>query len=159
MLVVLHELSPWSMFLSADILVKAVIVGLVFASLATWTILIGKTVELSSARRKLGAALARVGDVRSLAEAQFALGSENSVLSTLLAAAMREAAIIPGFLFAAIGASGLVVDLLKVLVGRTRPKLLSEAGCGPSLIPPPHVLCGAGRSKSARRRSPRWRWP
>jgi biopolymer transport protein ExbB len=94
--VVLHELSPWSMFLSADILVKAVIIGLAFASLVTWTILIGKTVELSSARRKLGAALAKIGDVRSLAEAQFALGSESSVLSTLLAAAMREARLSAG---------------------------------------------------------------
>ena len=31
----LRELSPWSMFLSADILVKAVMIGLAFASLAT----------------------------------------------------------------------------------------------------------------------------
>jgi lipid A 4'-phosphatase len=44
------------------------------------------------------------------------------------AAAMREAAVIPGFFFAAIGASGLVVDLLKVIVGRTRPKLLFATG-------------------------------
>ena len=31
--VALRELSPWSMFLSADILVKAVMIGLVFAPL------------------------------------------------------------------------------------------------------------------------------
>ncbi|MGD0851308.1 MAG: tonB-system energizer ExbB, partial [Bradyrhizobium sp.] len=31
--VALRELSPWSMFLSADILVKAVMIGLAFASL------------------------------------------------------------------------------------------------------------------------------
>src|ERR1700744_455888 len=31
------ELSPWSMFLSADILVKAVMISLAFASLTTWT--------------------------------------------------------------------------------------------------------------------------
>ena len=43
----LHELSPWSMFLSADILVKAVMIGLAFASLVTWTIFIAKMVELS----------------------------------------------------------------------------------------------------------------
>jgi biopolymer transport protein ExbB len=94
--VVLHELSPWSMFLSADILVKAVIVGLAFASLITWTILIAKTIELASARHRLGAALGKIADVRSLAEAQFALGSESSVLSTLLAAAMREARLSAG---------------------------------------------------------------
>ncbi len=44
------------------------------------------------------------------------------------AVAMREAAIIPGFLFAAIAASGLVVDLLKIVVGRARPKLLFATG-------------------------------
>src|SRR5438094_386848 len=36
----LRELSPWSMFLNADILVKAVMIGLAFASLLTWTIFI-----------------------------------------------------------------------------------------------------------------------
>jgi len=38
----------------------------------------------------LRAALGKIGDVRSLAEAQFALGAKGGVLSSLLAAAMRE---------------------------------------------------------------------
>jgi biopolymer transport protein ExbB len=37
-----HELSPWSMFLSADILVKAVMLDLAFASLVPWTIFLAK---------------------------------------------------------------------------------------------------------------------
>jgi len=86
----LHELSPWSMFLSADILVKAVMIGLAFASLMTWTIFIAKMIELSVVQRKLRGALKKIGDARSLAEAQFALGAQDSVLSSLLAAAMRE---------------------------------------------------------------------
>jgi biopolymer transport protein ExbB len=85
-----RELSPWSMFMSADILVKAVMIGLAFASLATWTIFIAKTIELSQVQRKLRAALDKVSDAKSLAEAQFALGARDSVLSSLLAAAMRE---------------------------------------------------------------------
>ncbi|HZE55811.1 MAG TPA: tonB-system energizer ExbB [Bradyrhizobium sp.] len=89
--VALRELSPWSMFLSADILVKAVMIGLAFASLVTWTIFIAKMVELSLIKRRLRAALGRIGDARSLAEAQFALGANDSILSSLLAAAMREA--------------------------------------------------------------------
>jgi biopolymer transport protein ExbB len=89
--VALHELSPWSMFLSADILVKAVMVGLVFASLVTWTVFIAKSIELSFARRGLRTGLAKISDARSLSEAQFALGSGESALSFLLAAAMREA--------------------------------------------------------------------
>jgi biopolymer transport protein ExbB len=89
--VTLRELSPWSMFLSADILVKAVMIGLAFASLVTWTIFIAKMIELSLVQRNLRAALGKIADARSLAEAQFALGSKDSVLSALLAAAMREA--------------------------------------------------------------------
>jgi biopolymer transport protein ExbB len=94
--VALRELSPWSMFLSADILVKAVMIGLAFASLVTWTIFIAKMIELSLIQRKLRAALGKVGDARSLAEAQFALGAEDSVLRSLLAAAMREARLSAG---------------------------------------------------------------
>ena len=94
--VALRELSPWSMFLSADILVKAVMIGLAFASLVTWTIFIAKMIELALVRRRLDAALDKIGDARSLAEAQFALGANNSVLSSLLAAAMREARLSAG---------------------------------------------------------------
>jgi biopolymer transport protein ExbB len=92
----LRELSPWSMFLSADILVKAVMIGLAFASLVTWTIFIAKMIEFSLIRRKLRTALRKIADARSLAEAQFALGAKDSVLSSLLAAAMREARLSAG---------------------------------------------------------------
>jgi biopolymer transport protein ExbB len=91
-----HELSPWSMFMSADILVKAVMIGLAFASLVTWTVFIAKMIELSVIQRKLRAALIKIADARSLAEAQFALGAKGSVLSALLAAAMREARLSAG---------------------------------------------------------------
>jgi len=94
--VALRELSPWSMFLSADILVKAVMIGLAFASLVTWTIFIAKMIELSVVQRKLRSALRKISESRSLAEAQFALGAKNSVLSALLAAAMREARLSAG---------------------------------------------------------------
>jgi biopolymer transport protein ExbB len=94
--VALRELSPWSMFLSADILVKAVMIGLAFASLLTWTIFIAKIIELSVVQRKLRSALGKISEARSLAEAQFALGAKDSVLSALLAAAMREARLSAG---------------------------------------------------------------
>jgi len=89
--VTLRELSPWSMFLSADVVVKAVIVGLALASLMTWTIFIAKMIELSRIRRRLRHALTLIKDARSVAEAQFALGASRTVLSSLLAAAIREA--------------------------------------------------------------------
>jgi biopolymer transport protein ExbB len=92
----LKELSPWSMFKSADVLVKAVMLGLAFASLVTWTIFIAKMLELTVVQRKLRSALAKIADARSLAEAQFALGAKGSVLASFLAAAMREARLSAG---------------------------------------------------------------
>ena len=91
-----HDLSPWSMFLSADIVVKAVMIGLAFASLATWTIFIAKMIELSVARGKLRRSLKTIAECRSLAEAQFTLRSKTGVLSAFLAAAMREARLSAG---------------------------------------------------------------
>jgi biopolymer transport protein ExbB len=46
-----RNLSPWGMFLNADIVVKAVMIGLAFASLATWTVWLAKTIELRVAKR------------------------------------------------------------------------------------------------------------
>ena len=92
----LHELSPWSMFLAADIIVKAVMIGLAFASLVTWTVFIAKTIELSVVQARLRTALRKIASARSLAEAQFALGAKDSVLSALLAAAMNEARLSAG---------------------------------------------------------------
>jgi biopolymer transport protein ExbB len=90
------EMSPWSMFQSADVLVKAVMIGLAFASLVTWTIFIAKMIEMSLARGRLRKALGKIGEARSLAEAQFALGTKEGVLPSLLSAAMREARLSAG---------------------------------------------------------------
>ncbi|MBR1216583.1 tonB-system energizer ExbB [Bradyrhizobium sp. U87765 SZCCT0131] len=91
-----HELSPWSMFMSADIVVKAVMVGLAFASLVTWTIFIGKFVETILAQRRLNGALAAIAEARSIAEARVALGSSRDILSTFLATALKEARLSAG---------------------------------------------------------------
>jgi biopolymer transport protein ExbB len=86
----LRDFSPWGMFLSADALVKAVMLSLVFASLVTWTIFIAKSVQLSRAQRNIRAALGRITEARSLNEAQIALGAAPNVLTTLLTAASQE---------------------------------------------------------------------
>jgi biopolymer transport protein ExbB len=86
----LHDLSPWSMFLHADIFVKGVMIGLMFASLATWTIFIGKLIELLVARRRLVAALGRIAQSRSLTQARSDLGRSRSVLASFVAAALGE---------------------------------------------------------------------
>ncbi|MCL2715443.1 MAG: tonB-system energizer ExbB [Alphaproteobacteria bacterium] len=87
---VMKELSPWSMFLSADIVVQAVMLGLALASLATWTIFIAKSIELSVVRRRLRQALKSIAEAASLADARVALGAGGGVLPALLGAALRE---------------------------------------------------------------------
>jgi biopolymer transport protein ExbB len=64
-----HDLSPWSMFMNADIVVKATMVGLAFASLMTWTIWLAKGLELLIARRRASAAMRILVSGTSLDEA------------------------------------------------------------------------------------------
>ncbi|UEM23216.1 tonB-system energizer ExbB [Skermanella mucosa] len=64
-----HDLSPWGMFMAADIVVKSVMVGLALASVLTWTVLVAKAVELGAAKRRVARALGAIGSARSLAEA------------------------------------------------------------------------------------------
>ncbi|WP_441235420.1 tonB-system energizer ExbB [Bradyrhizobium sp. 930_D9_N1_4] len=85
------ELSPWSMFWEADVIVKTVMIGLAFASLMTWTVLIAKSIELSAAAARLRSSLKKIAEARSLAEAQMALGAKGGILPSFLAAALREA--------------------------------------------------------------------
>jgi biopolymer transport protein ExbB len=85
-----RELSPWSMFLGADILVKAVMICLAIASLVTWTIFIAMTFHLALARRRVQAAMARIANLKTLAEAQLALGAKRHVVSALLGAVTSE---------------------------------------------------------------------
>src|SRR3974390_2261486 len=59
-----RDLSPWGMFMAADIVVKAVMVGLAFASVLTWTIWCAKAVELIAARRRLHAAINALSGAR-----------------------------------------------------------------------------------------------
>ena len=85
-----RDLSPWSMFLAADAIVKAVIISLGLASLLTWTIFLAKSVQLLHAGRRLRGALEQIADARTLSEARMILGPVRTVLSALLAAAMQE---------------------------------------------------------------------
>lgn len=86
-----HDLSPWGMFMAADMVVKAVMIGLGLASLATWTVWAAKSLELASAKRHARRALALLAEVRSLAEAEEKLGFDKSAAGALVRAAAAEA--------------------------------------------------------------------
>ena len=49
------------MFMDADIVVKAVMLGLAFASLVTWTVWLAKTLELAGARLRARRAVRSIG--------------------------------------------------------------------------------------------------
>ena len=61
-----RDLSPWGMFMNADVVVKVVVFGLVIASIVTWTVWLAKTIELLKARRQVRAALGALNSIQSL---------------------------------------------------------------------------------------------
>ena len=85
-----HDLSPIGMFLSADWVVKAVMMGLALASVATWTIFIVKMIEISTAKRRARAALKAVNQAGSLSELELAIKTEKGTGPLLVEAAVIE---------------------------------------------------------------------
>jgi biopolymer transport protein ExbB len=79
-----RDLSPYGMFMNADVVVKGVIAGLVLASVLTWTICIAKAIEIVLARRKVRAALRALADANSILQVD---------VSAPLAAAFQSAAV------------------------------------------------------------------
>jgi len=91
-----RNLSPWNMFVNADIVVQAVMVGLAFASLVTWTVWLAKTVEI---RRKTALAKRRLtlleADTVLSAVEQQSRGGDDAV-AQLVQSAAREASLSGG---------------------------------------------------------------
>jgi biopolymer transport protein ExbB len=85
-----RDLSPWGMFLAADVVVKAVMIGLAFASVLTWTIWFAKTFELLAARRRLHQAIEALNEARSLADAITGLNDQSGDVAMLLRATETE---------------------------------------------------------------------
>jgi len=65
-----QDLSPWGMFMHANIIVKVVMVGLAFASLLTWTVFVAKSLELQGARRAVRSGLRTLAQSTTLAQAR-----------------------------------------------------------------------------------------
>ncbi|MHC5233773.1 tonB-system energizer ExbB [Brucella sp. LJL56] len=89
-LILPHDLSPWGMFMAADWVVKAVMIGLALASLATWTIWVAKSLELAGARRRATKALKVIGHSATLAEAVRSLEDAKGPGAILVRAAEDE---------------------------------------------------------------------
>jgi biopolymer transport protein ExbB len=85
-----RDLSPWGMYVGADPVVKAVLIGLAFASLVTWTVWLAKTVEIMVAKRRVRAALGGLADARSTAEGVEQLAASKGEVRQFLDAAVTE---------------------------------------------------------------------
>jgi biopolymer transport protein ExbB len=85
-----RDLSPWGMFMAADIVVKAVMVGLVFASVLTWTIWCAKAIELLMVRRRLQATIEALSQARSWSEATARVEGRDDGSAALVRAADTE---------------------------------------------------------------------
>ncbi len=85
-----RDLSAWGMFMAADIVVKAVMIGLAFASVLTWTIWFAKAIELMIARRRLRAAVDALNEARSWGEVTLRLQGRNDGAAALVRAADTE---------------------------------------------------------------------
>ena len=64
-----RDLSPLGMFLNADIVVQLVMLGLVFASVLTWTVWLVKSLELLRARARARRAQRHLAKAETLGEA------------------------------------------------------------------------------------------
>ncbi|MBI6924707.1 MULTISPECIES: tonB-system energizer ExbB [Pseudomonas] len=85
-----HDLSPWGMYKNADVVVKAVMIGLAIASIITWTIWIAKGFELMGAKRRLRGEIARLKKSASLKEASEVSNKEGTLAHTLVHDALEE---------------------------------------------------------------------
>lgn len=93
-----HDLSPWSMFMNADIVVKAVMIGLAFASLVTWTIWLAKSLEILGGKLRARRAVDAIANAATLMQAGRALGHSGGPGALLVRAAEEERALSAGAL-------------------------------------------------------------
>src|SRR3954447_12841493 len=93
-----RNLSPWGMFVNADIVVKAVMVGLALASLATWTVWLAKTIELRRAVTVAKRRLRRLESDTTLVEVERESTDGGDAVAQIVQSAAREAALSEGIL-------------------------------------------------------------
>ena len=84
------DLSPWGMFMQADWVVKAVMIGLAIASVITWTVWLAKTLELRAARRRTRRTLQALQTSTSLGEAVAAVNIRDGAAAAIVQAAAHE---------------------------------------------------------------------
>jgi biopolymer transport protein ExbB len=85
-----HDLSPVGMFLAADRIVKAVMIGLAFASVVTWSVWLAKALEMLGARRSVRRDIRMLRETDSLREASERFRGLKGDVAELVNAAVNE---------------------------------------------------------------------
>ncbi|MCP3475630.1 tonB-system energizer ExbB [Bradyrhizobium sp. CCGUVB1N3] len=123
-----RNLSPWGMFLNADIVVKAVMIGLAFASFVTWTVWLAKTIELRVARTRAQRRIRMLDAGGSLAKAVDACDGDRDAIAQLILSTVREAEV----------SAGIVDDGFKERVAlrleRVEAAMTRQISCGVGIL-------------------------
>jgi biopolymer transport protein ExbB len=91
-----RNLSPWGMFLNADIVVKAVMIGLALASLMTWTVWLAKIIELRRATNAAKRRLRLLESDTTLADVERDCMDGRDAVAQIIQSAAREAVLSDG---------------------------------------------------------------
>ncbi len=113
-----HDLSPWGMFMAADRVVKAVMLGLALASVITWTVWFVKSLELMFARRQVSRTLKALRSAPTLVAASRLVPKGRGPAPATVHAALEECEVSEG-----LSAEG-IKERVAIALGRI------EAGAG-----------------------------
>ncbi|MCP9628337.1 tonB-system energizer ExbB [Rhodopseudomonas palustris] len=91
-----RDLSPWGMFVGADVVVKAVMIGLALASLAAWTVWLSKSIELRRVGAQARRGLSVLENGTTLAEVETECGEASDAVSQMIRSVAREASLSGG---------------------------------------------------------------
>jgi biopolymer transport protein ExbB len=91
-----RNLSPWGMFMGADVVVKAVMIGLAIASLVTWTVWLAKTIELLRQAAVAKRRLRLLESDTTLPEVEHASHGASDAVAQIIHSAARETSLSRG---------------------------------------------------------------
>jgi biopolymer transport protein ExbB len=125
----IRDLSPWGMFLNADPVVQAILIGLAFASVVTWTVWLAKSLELLMAKRRTLAGYRAIAGAASLEAAASQPAPEMNAVACFLAAARSELE-----LSAAIGAAAGIKERIALRLTRIEAAFARRIAFGTGLL-------------------------
>ena len=119
------DLTPLGMFMSADSVVKSVMIILLLASVLSWTVLLAKWTELAAARRALRRSLAAASGAGSLEEFATTAGTQEAAKLAVIRFELEKSAGLP--------AQG-VRDRIALALHRLEQSLGRHAGRGIGIL-------------------------